>query len=79
MFFLSIGAMVFGTTVYFFGTTRLGPEKASSFIFTVPVAALFFSLILIGERLEITTLLGGIMTMTAIYLINKGHVQEPID
>ena len=80
MFFLSIGAMVFGTTVYFFGTTRLGPEKASSFIFTVPVAALFFSLMLIGERLEITTLLGGIMTMTAVYLINKSHVQkEPID
>ena len=80
MFFLSAGAMVFGTTVYFIGTTRLGPEKASAFIFTVPVTALFFSVLLIGERLEMTTLLGGIMTMTAVYLINKSHAQqEPID
>ena len=80
MFFLSAGAMVFGTTVYFFGTARLGPEKASAFIFTVPVTALFFSVLLIGERLEMTTLLGGIMTMTAVYLINKSHAQqEPID
>ena len=80
MFFLSIGAMVFGTTVYFFGTTRLGPEKASAFIFMVPVTALFFSVLLIGERLEITTMIGGMMTMIAVYLINKSHSrQEPID
>jgi len=80
MFFLSVGAMVFGTTVYFFGTTRLGPEKASAFIFMVPVTALFFSVLLIGERLEITTMVGGIMTMIAVYLINKSHSrQEPID
>ena len=80
MFSLSVGAMVFGTTVYFLGTTKLGPEKASAFIFMVPVTALFFSVLLIGERLEITTMIGGIMTMTAVYLINKSHSrQEPID
>jgi len=80
MFFLSAGAMVFGTTVYFLGTTRLGPEKASAFIFMVPVTALLFSVLLIGERLEVTTMIGGIMTMTAVYLINKSHAQqEPID
>ena len=80
MFFLSAGAMVFGTTVYFLGTTRLGPEKASAFIFTVPITALFFSVLLIGERLEVTTMIGGIMTMTAVYLINKSHAQqEPIN
>ena len=80
MFFLSVGAMVFGTTVYFFGTTQLGPEKASAFIFMVPVSALFFSVLLIGERLVITTMIGGIMTMIAVYLINKSHSrQEPID
>ncbi|HIB52133.1 MAG TPA: DMT family transporter [Candidatus Marinimicrobia bacterium] len=80
MFFLSAGAMVFGTTVYFLATTRLGPEKASAFIFMVPVTALLFSVLLIGERLEVTTMIGGIMTMTAVYLINKSHArQEPTD
>ena len=80
MFFLSAGAMVFGTTVYFLATTRLGPEKASAFIFMVPVTALFFSVLLIGERLEVITMIGGILTMTAVYLINKSHSRrEPID
>jgi len=80
MFFLSAGAMVFGTTVYFLATTRLGPEKASAFIFMVPVTALLFSVLLIGERLEVTTMIGGIMTMTAVYLINKSHARkEPRD
>ena len=80
MFFLSVGAMVFGTTVYFLGTTKLGPEKASAFIFMVPVTALFFSVLLIGERLEITTMIGGLMTMIAVYLIYKSHSRhEPID
>jgi len=77
---LSIGAQVFGTTVYFIATTKLGPPKASSFIFLVPITAPIFSMFLINENLGINTIIGGIMTMTAVYLINKEKVQsEPID
>ena len=77
---LSIGAQVFGTTFYFIATTKLGPSKASSFIFIVPITAPIFSMIFIGEKLEISTIIGGIMTMTAVYLINKEKIQtQPID
>lgn len=77
---LSIGAQVFGTTVYFIATTKLGPPKASSFIFLVPITAPIFSMFLIGEKLGINTIIGGIMTMTAVYLINKEKIHtEPID
>ena len=77
---LSIGAQVFGTTVYFIATTKLGPSKASSFIFIVPITAPIFSMLFIGEKLEISTIIGGIMTMTAVYLINKEKIQtQPID
>ena len=77
---LSIGAQVFGATVYFIATTKLGPSKASSFIFIVPITAPIFSMIFIGEKLEISTIIGGIMTMTAVYLINKEKIQtQPID
>jgi len=35
---------------------------------------------LIGEKLGINTIIGGIMTTTAVYLINKKKIQtEPID
>jgi len=77
---LSIGAQVFGTTVYFIATTKLGPPKASSFIFLVPITAPIFSMFLINEQLGINTIIGGMMTMTAVYLINREKVQsEPID
>ena len=80
MIILSIGAQVFGTTIYFIATTRLGASKASSFIFIVPITAPIFSMLFIGETLEISTIIGGIMTMTAVYLINKENIQkEPID
>jgi Permeases of the drug/metabolite transporter (DMT) superfamily len=72
---LSIGAQVFGTTVYFIATTKLGPPKASSFIFLVPITAPIFSMFLIGEELGINTVIGGLMTMTAVYLINKEKIQ----
>jgi len=80
MISVSVGAMVFGTTIYFFGTKILGSEKASAFIFTVPLTAIIFSIILLGETLEFSTILGGLLAMTAVYLINKKHpIPEPVD
>lgn len=76
---LSIGAQVFGTTVYFIATTKLGPPKASSFIFLVPITAPIFSMFLIGEELRINTVIGGLMTMTAVYLINKEKIQTELN
>ena len=71
MLFVSIGAMVFATTVYFFGTVALGSDKASAFIFIVPVSAILFSIILLDEPLESSTAVGGTLAMSAVYLINK--------
>ncbi len=80
MISVSIGAMVFGTTIYFIGTTKLGSEKASAFIFTVPLTAILFSIIILDELVEMSTIVGGILAMTAVYLINKKHAQsEPVD
>ncbi len=68
---ISFGAMAFATSVYFVATVRLGSTKASAFIFTVPVSAMFFSMLVLKERLEIFTLLGGTLSILAVYLINQ--------
>lgn len=67
---LSIGAMAIGTTIFFVGSTRLGPGKASSFIFAVPVAAMGFSMFFLGEILTPNLLIGGVFSMAAVYLIS---------
>lgn len=71
MLCVALGAMAFGTSIYFLTSIRLGPQKASAFIFTVPVTAMFFAMIYLHESLTWTTALGSILAMIAVYLINK--------
>jgi drug/metabolite transporter (DMT)-like permease len=59
------------TTVYFYATTRLGAEKASSFIFMVPLAAAMSAWLFLGEAILPHTIIGGILGMAAVYMINK--------
>ena len=68
---LSIIVMSFANTMYFFATSKIGAIKASSFIFIVPLTAIIFSKILLNEPVRLTTLIGGSLSIIAIYLINK--------
>ncbi len=67
------GAIVtsLATTIYFYATSKLGSEKASSFIFLVPFSAAISSWILLDEKLEINTILGGLLGISAVYMIQK--------
>ncbi len=68
---LSIGSLAFATSIYFLAAMELGSQKASSFTFMVPAAAMIFAMIILGEKLELTTLIGGGMAILAVYLINR--------
>ncbi len=74
---VSVGAMAFATTAYFIATSRLGSEKASAFIFTVPVSAMLFSMLILGEPLKINVLLGGSVSILAVILINIAKNKSP--
>lgn len=71
LFFGSAIVTAIATTVYFYTTTRLGAEKASSFIFLVPLAAALSSWFLLGETLQWHTVAGGAMGITAVYVMNR--------
>ena len=71
MMLLSIGAMAYGTSIYFLASVRLGAHSASAFIFTVPITAMGFAMIFLDEMITLSTIVGGILTMTAVYMINK--------
>jgi len=73
--YLSIGATTIATTIYFLSTKQLGSRLASSFIFTVPVSAMFFSWLLLGEIPQLPTVIGGSLTIGAVYLINRQKTQ----
>ncbi len=78
LFFSSVIVTALATTLFFYSTTRLGAEKASSFIFLVPLAAALSSAAFLGEQIKLHTAIGGIIGMAAVYMINKKTRQPNI-
>ena len=68
---LSVFAMAFGTSIYFYASTKLGPKKASSYIFLVPFTAILFSMYFLDEPFQLSTILGGRLGIIPVYLINN--------
>ncbi len=71
LFFSSVIVTAGATTMYFYTTTRLGAEKASSFIFMVPLAAAVSAWMILGERILPHTAIGGLLGIAAVYIMNK--------
>jgi len=70
-FFVSIGAMSFGTSIYMYSTPILGPTKASVFIFSVPFIAMGTAYIFLNEPFTLNIIVGGLLSLLAIYIVNK--------
>jgi len=70
-FFVSIGAMSFGTSVYIYCTPILGPVRASVFIFSVPLLALSIAYFFLNEPIRIEVICGGVISLFGIYIVNK--------
>tara|TARA_B100001113_G_scaffold337167_1_gene318088 strand:- start:1435 stop:2301 length:867 start_codon:yes stop_codon:yes gene_type:complete len=70
-FLVSIGAMSFGTSVYMYSTSIIGPIKASVFIFSVPFLAMGTSYVFLNEIFSLNTIIGGLISLIAIYIVNK--------
>ena len=68
---LAVVAMSFGTSIYFQASVKLGPKRASAYIFMVPITAMGFAMYFLNEPLQLSTLMGGALGIVAVYLINK--------
>ncbi len=60
----------FATTVYFAGVSILGSKMASSFFFLVPAGSIFFAILFLNESIELSLIIGGILTVIAVYMLN---------
>ena len=70
-FFVSLGAMSFGTSIYMYYTPILGPSKASIFIFSVPFLAIGLANIFLNEPFTLNIIIGGTISLLAIYIVNR--------
>jgi len=69
--FLAFFANVFASTIYFYASGVIGSSNASSYIYLVPVFAVVLGFLFLGEVIEVNSMIGGFITIFALYLINK--------
>ncbi len=67
----------FGTTLGFIwfydGVKKLGASRAAMYVNLVPVSGLLLGTLLLGEHLDKSLLIGGILVFCGLYLINHRH------
>lgn len=71
LLYLGVFAQTVATTTFFVASGRLGSSRASSFMFLVPVFALVISYLLLDEAIQMHVVLGGTISLIAVYFINK--------
>lgn len=71
MIIISAAVGAFGTGVYFIASSRLGAARGSAFTYLVPVSALTFTAIILGEKPEPVMIVGGLLAISAFLLINR--------
>ena len=76
MIYLAVLGQTVATTIFFIASGKLGSQKTSSFMFLVPFFALASAWLILDEPLESHILLGGLLSMVAVYFVNKKKSDE---
>jgi len=70
MLLMSIASTTFAGTVYITGMQRWG-SKATVYTFLVPFFVIVLGAVILGEALQLSTIIGAILTVIALALINN--------
>lgn len=77
--FLGVFGSAIGYWLYVIALERLGPGASSVFINLIPVVAVAASFVLLGERLGLMQLAGGLMAVLGVYLATTPRrISRPI-
>lgn len=71
LLYLGVLGQTLATTIFFVSSGKLGSEKTSSFMFLVPLFALFSAWLVLDEPMQMHIIIGGCISMLAVYFINK--------
>ncbi|KIM10292.1 MAG: hypothetical protein KU37_10860 [Sulfuricurvum sp. PC08-66] len=71
LLFLAIFGQTVATTIYYIVAGRMGAQYVSGYMFLVPFFALLFSVIFLDEALTWPIVIGGVLTMVAVYMLSK--------
>lgn len=68
---VAVISTTFATSIYFVGIEKLGTNEVSSFLFLVPFFAISLSVIFLKEQVNISIIIGTILTLIAVKILNN--------
>jgi len=71
LIYLAVFGQTIATTIFFMASGKLGSQRTSSFMFLVPVFALFSAWLILDEQMQLHIIVGGAISMAAVYFINS--------
>nr|WP_275851930.1 DMT family transporter [Sulfurimonas sp. SAG-AH-194-C20] len=71
LIYLAVFGQAVATTIFFMASSKLGSQTTSSFMFLVPLFALFSAWLVLDESIELHIIIGGLVSMLAVYYLNK--------
>ena len=71
LIYLAIFGQTIATTIFFMASGKLGSQRTSSFMFLVPIFALFSAWLILDEQMQVHIIVGGAISMLAVYFINS--------
>nr|WP_275755827.1 DMT family transporter [Sulfurimonas sp. SAG-AH-194-C21] len=71
LIYLAVFGQTIATTIFYMASSKLGSQTTSSFMFLVPIFALLSAWIVLDEPIETHIILGGCVSMLAVYYLNK--------
>ncbi|MDF1876246.1 DMT family transporter [Sulfurimonas sp. SAG-AH-194-L11] len=71
LIYLAVFGQTIATTIFFMASSKLGSQVTSSFMFLVPVFALASAWLVLDEPIEMHIIVGGFVSMLAVYYLNK--------
>jgi drug/metabolite transporter (DMT)-like permease len=71
LIYLAVLGQTLATTIFYMASGKLGSEKTSSFMFLIPLFALFSAWLILDEPIELHIIVGGTLSMMAVFFINR--------
>jgi drug/metabolite transporter (DMT)-like permease len=68
--YLIVFATALGQQAWLYGVQGVGPSRAGVFINLIPVSALVFSALILGERIGLKEVTGIVLILAGVWLVN---------
>jgi drug/metabolite transporter (DMT)-like permease len=75
--YLSLGGTVLGFVAFYEGVRLIGSARTSSFALLVPIFGVLSSVLVLGESLRPSLVVGGVIVLAGLWLVESRNVDSP--